>query len=121
MHQEPKQYATSVRTDSDYDEIPSTVDFAIGESTAREIVDLARLVKERGLYKVEKFDYRATYHNAEGEDEDESVEDARTECDTLNVSDTEFWYSAYIKHTKVEILTERQSVADLAAHFGIQI
>lgn len=35
------------------------------------------------------------------------------------MSDTNFWFSAYIKHTDVEILSERQRICDLLDHFGL--
>lgn len=117
-----KTYRTEVRTDSDYDEVPSVAVFAIDEDTAREIITLAALVKDNKLYKVEKFDYRARFYCSVPEEDPEEAEDAgeeeRTEADTLNVSESEFWFSAYLKHTNVEVLTEKQPIVDLFVHFG---
>lgn len=122
-----KQYRTSVRTDADYDEIPEVVQFTIDDLTAREIVRLAALVKANGLYKVEKFDYRARYlkndleetpEEAAAEGEDNEV---RTDSDCLNVSETEFWFSAYLKHCDVEILGERQRISELIEFFGLSV
>ena len=38
----------------------------------------------------------------------------RTEADVLNVSDTEFWFSAYIRHTDIEVVSEQQRIDELA-------
>ncbi len=122
---DPRMYLTSVRTDFDYDDIPEAVEFAIDEDSAREIVRFAQLVKQNDLHKIEKFDYRATYlkHDPE-ESPDEAAEagsdnEVSTDAGTLKVTRTEFWFGAYVKHTCVELLSERQSVSELAAHFGI--
>jgi hypothetical protein len=122
---EDKMYRAAVRTDSDYDDIPSLALFAMREDDARTVAGLSMLVREHALHKVERFDYRAHFYRYDPEqgpaDAEEAGEEneARTECDCLNVSDTEFWYSAYLKHTAVEVLTERQPIADLLAHFGL--
>ncbi len=77
-----------------------------------------------GLYKIEKFDYRAKYLKYDPEQDPEDARLAgeenefRTEADVLNVSDTEFWFSAYIKHTDIEVLSEQQGIDDLAKHFA---
>lgn len=121
----PKQYKTDVRTDSDYSDIPEVVKFSIEEKTAQEIVRLAGLVVQNGLYKVEKFDYRATYlkHDPEDSSEDDAEEadddSVSTDADTLNVTRSEFWFAAYLKHSDVEVLSVKQRISDLAKHFGI--
>jgi hypothetical protein len=45
-------------------------------------------------------------------------EQFRTEANVLNVSDKEFWFSAYIKHTDIEILSEQQRIDDLVQRFA---
>ncbi len=114
-----KNYRTEVRTDSDYDEIPSVAVFSIEEATAQRILKLSALVKDHGLYKIEEFDYRTAFLKSGAEDEIDDDDHASTEADCLNVSEREFWFSAIIKHTNVEIVTGRQSIADLASHFGL--
>ncbi len=114
-----KNYRTEVRTDSDYDEIPAVAVFTIEEATAQRILKLSALVKDNGLYKVEEFDYRTEFLKSAGDDEIDDDDQASTEADCLNVSEREFWFSAIIKHTNVEIVTDRQSIADLATHFGL--
>lgn len=122
-----KHYRTGVRSDSDHDELPEVVAFSIDETTAREIVRLAALVKANGIYKVEKFDYRARYYQrdiGEGPDVPEiqgEDNDVRTDADCLNVSETDFWFSAYLKHCDVDIRGERQRVCELIDFFGIVI
>lgn len=120
-------FRTDVSSDNQFAYIPAVVEFAIDASTAAEIVQLATLVKTRGLYKVEKFDRRATYLRFDPETDREEIETAdednevRTEAEVLNVSDESFWYSAYLKHTDVEVHSEHQSVEELAQRFGLSV
>ena len=120
-----KQYRTTVRSDNEFAEIPSVAVFTVDQVLANEIIRLAALVKANGLYKVEKFDYRTSFFEhdpvenpgaAEAAGDDNSV---RTECDCLNVSEDSFWFSALRKHSDYEILTARQSISELQAHFGL--
>jgi hypothetical protein len=121
-----KTFRTEVRCGNDnYNDIPSVVEFSIDEAAAAEIIRLAGIVTANGLYKIEKFDYRARYLKYDPEQDPQDAELAgeesefRTEADMLNVSDTEFWFSAYIKHTDIEVLSEQQGIDDLAKHFAI--
>jgi hypothetical protein len=118
-------YRTEVRSGHEDADIPTVVKFTVDEETAREIIRLAEIVKANGLYKVEKFDCRASYLLYDPEQDPERAKHAgeenemRTETDRLNVSDTEFWFSAYIKHTSVEIESEQQRIDQLAEHLGL--
>lgn len=120
-----KIYRTDVRTNGDYDDIPAVAVFSIGEDTAKEIGKLASLVTLHGLHKVEQFDARAQFYRYDPEGNPEEAAAAgdenntQTDCGCLNVSSTEFWFTAYLKHTTVEVLTERQGIAELVAHFGL--
>jgi hypothetical protein len=120
-----KTFRTEVRSGGDYDDIPAVVEFTIDQLTAAEIIRLAGIVKANGLYKVEKFDYRAKYLRYDPEQDPDDAELAgeenylRTEADVLNVTDREFWFSAYIKHTNVEILSEEQGIDELVKHFAL--
>jgi hypothetical protein len=120
-----KDYRSEVRSDDEYADVPQVAVFQVNESLAKEIVRLANLVELNELYKVEKFDCRATYfkHDSETDPEDaiEAGEENEviTDTDTINVSENEFWYSTYLKHTNIEISTERQSIAELVEHFKI--
>ena len=120
-----KTFRTEVCCDNDnYNDIPTVVEFTIEEATAAEIIRLAAIVKANDLYKVEKFDYRARYfkHDPEEDPEDAKLageeNEFRTEADVLNVGDREFWFSAYIKHTDIRILSEQQRIDDLVRHFA---
>ena len=120
-----KTFRTEVRCGNDnYNDIPTVVAFSINEADAAEIIRLAGIVKANGLYKIEKFDYRAQYLKYDPEQDPEEAKLAgeenefRTEADVLNVGDEEFWFSAYIKHTDIEILSEQQRINDLVQHFG---
>ena len=120
-----KTYRVEVGSDNDYHDIPALVEFAIDELMAKEIIRLAALVKEYDLYKVEKFAGRANFLRYDPDNDPESAlalgedNDVRTEIDVLNVSNTEFWFSAYLKHADVEIWSERQRIDELAQHFGL--
>ena len=122
-----KTFRTEVRCGNDnYNDVPTVVEFTIDEATATEIIRFAAIVKANDLYKVERFDYRAMYLKYDPEQDPEDAKLAgeenefRTEADVLNVSDTEFWFSAYIKHTDIEILSEQQRIDDLVQHFSFE-
>lgn len=119
-----KTYRTGIRRSADIGELPDCVAFRIDEDSAREILKLSALVKEHGLYKVEKFDFRACYTRTQpvASEQVGSVpmqHIVSTEADCLNVSDSEFWFSAYLKHTDIQINSEAQSIADLQACVGL--
>jgi len=122
-----KTFRTEVRYGNDnYNDVPSVVEFSIDETTAAEIIRLAAIVKSNDLHKVVKFDSRAMYLKYDPVEDPEDAKIAgeenefRTEVDALNVSDKEFWFSAYIKHTDIEILSEQQRIDDLVQHFGCE-
>ena len=120
-------FHTEVRCGNDhYNDVPTVVEFIIEEATAAEIIRLAAIVNTNGLYKVERFDYRARYLKFDPKENPEDAELAgednefRTEADVLNVSDTEFLFSAYIKHTDIEDLSEQLRIDDLAQRFDLE-
>lgn len=120
-----KLYRTEVRTDHEYDDLPQVAEFVIDENDAKKILSYSNLVKTNDLYKVERFDYRVRYFNSDNEATSDGTEaegddgHISTDSDCLNVTATDFWFSASIKHTEVEILTERQRIDDLISHFGL--
>jgi hypothetical protein len=122
-----KTFRTEVRCGKDnYNDIPTVVEFIIEEATAAEIIRLATIVKANDLYKVERFDYRAKYLKFDPQEDPEDAKLAgeenefRTEADVLNVSDQEFWFSAYIKHTDIEVLSEQLRIDDLVQRFDLE-
>ncbi|WP_295002366.1 hypothetical protein [uncultured Dechloromonas sp.] len=118
-----KFYRTPIWHPFDAGDLPDCVTFCIDDESALEILRLSALVKTHGLYKVEKFDFRAHYtRTAEanpGEANGGQASQFVTEADRLNVSDTEFWFSAYLKHTDVVLNSEAQPIADLKESFGL--
>lgn len=124
MQANQKHYRSRVRSDDEGD-LPNLVEFSIDEGTARNIVFWSQLIRREDLHKIERFDYRATYRKGsdETEDDDEQSEEdgniVSTDCDCLNVTGTEFWFSAYLKNDNLEVLSERQNIAELAAFFGL--
>ena len=141
-----KHYSVDVSSNDDWSESPEVAKFSIEEETAREIIKLAKLVSDNGLHKVEKFDYRVTYllikpddlddeeeEEAGGEDLEpsaaleqlasfvDSSNQARTDIDCINVSSDQFWFSACTKHSSNAFATERNSIKELAEHFGLDL
>jgi hypothetical protein len=103
-----KEFTSDVRTDAECGNIPSEAKFVLFNSDAIEIRKLQKFLQDNGLYQVEKFDYRVEWLDNNGED-------TRTDSDCLHVSQTDFWFSAYLKHTNTEILTDRYNITiDLA-------
>lgn len=95
------KFTSEVRTDDFFaDDIPEEVTFEIDKDTTDYIHRLAKIVSLNGLYKVTLFDYRVEWGTG-------------TDCDQLNVSADEFWFSAYLKHTSIELFTERYKITDL--------
>lgn len=128
---DPKTYTAECSASSEYSTIPAVVVFSIDEAKAREIIRLACLVKEHDLLRVKKFDYDAVWLNTEPAPSDEDAEDCDeepseidddvcTECDCLNVSEDNFWFSCILKHTDTEVCGAHQSVRELAEHFGLE-
>jgi hypothetical protein len=122
-----KVFRTEVCCDNEnYNDIPTVAEFTIDEATAADIIRLAAIVKANCIYKIERFDYRAKYLKYDPEQDSEDAKLAgeenefRTEADILNVSDREFWFSAYIKHTDIKILSEQQRIDDLVRHFALE-
>ena len=119
------QFITSVNSDHEIDGMPSSARFVISEAFAREIIRLASLVSLNGLFKIEKFDRTANFHKDEPEDDEDSAvveidsDLVKTDSETLNVSATEFWFAAFLKHGDLEFNTDRQRIKDIALHFGI--
>jgi len=120
-----KSYSVEVNCDDEWAEAPSIAQFTVSESDAKEIVRLATLVKDNDLYKVERFDYRVSYLKHDPAEWPEDAEEAgeqnemRTDCDCINVSVDEFWFSAAEKNSSIEYVTDHQSIKELADHFGI--
>ncbi len=111
----------------DYDDAPDIAEFAITEDKAQEIVRLAKIVANNKLHTINKFDFTPNWvkieHFVENDTGVEPVEEKRlsasTEGSTLTISDIQFWYSGYIKHTDIKFRTDRFSIKELAEHFDL--
>lgn len=106
-----KHYETDLRTDNQFGNapLPDVVRFSMSIADAEEIQRLSDFVSKNGLYKVEKFDSRASWLTG---DPDDFIE-ASTDANILNISKDAFWFSAYLKHSEVQILSDRQSIQEL--------
>lgn len=113
-----KHYQLGVRCDRDVGDIPRHARFVLTAADAIDVLKMASLVSDNGLHKAEKFDARASW--LYGSDPDAFVE-ADSEVDTICVSATEFWFTAYLENTDVELRTERQPISELVRCFGITI
>ena len=104
-----KKYVVDVHCTNDYANVPFKAKFTITREKAKEIIRLARLVKDNDLHKVERFDYSAGWVG----------KDIRTDLDCLNVDKEDFYFTAMLKHTSVSFETELVPIARLARYFGI--
>lgn len=117
-----KNYRSDVRSDSDADNLPEVAVFEVDEALAKEIVRLAALVAANKLYQVQQFDYRVDYFrfsDPEDASTEEEREPMRTDADILHVSETQFWFSATLKHSSIDVRTERLSISELMESFNL--
>lgn len=124
---EPKIYTLDVHQSGECDVTARAVTFSIDEETAREIVKLSKLVQEHRLAHVVKYDYHADFLQydpiryaelADRADKGGEENSIHTEANCLNVSETVFWFSAFIKHTDVELSSDMRSVSELIKWFN---
>jgi len=121
----PKLYRAEVHGGGDLDVAPSVAVFEVDEHLARDIVRLSLLVKACNVYKIERFDYRAVFYQHDPESAPEEALQAgeenavRTDCDCLVVTDSDFFFRTYVKHTDVGVECASQSIAELARHFDL--
>ncbi len=78
----------------------------------------AAFVKQNNLYRVEGFDYSPTWYNVDVDESEHlsgalSAETASVECVCLNVSADDFWWSAFLKNSDVEIETEKVPIKSI--------
>lgn len=84
------------------------------------IRELSKAVTELGVYKIVEFDYRPVPMKND-EDSDQActgeplieAEDVRTECDCMNVTATDVFWSGYVKHTDMRWETTSIPIAML--------
>ena len=104
---------------SEFDHGPEVAVVEITSTLDARIRQLAAAAKVLGVYKISEFDASPAFflrnYDAEGDDgsiayrtpEDEDEENAcRAECVTLNVTNDDYYWSGYVKHTNVRWETD---------------
>ncbi|MFJ4457468.1 MULTISPECIES: hypothetical protein [Pseudomonas] len=118
-----KSYTVETRATNGAEGTPDYASFNIDLAAAQGIMNLARLVRENGLHKVETFDSTASFHQyAPGTEEAEEIEaenDVLLKACCLNVDSTSFWFSGFVRNTDVEVVSARQPIAELESHFRL--
>ena len=99
---------------------PEVAIVQISDVLAARILKLAEAVKQLGVYKVSLFDYTPDYFVRDYESEVENAYkepddpcDCRVECVTLNVTDSDFYWSGILKHRDIRFETDSVPLTDL--------
>lgn len=114
-----KLYANvSVGTLVSFDDEPSGIRVVVDDKLAKWIRRLAKIVKDNQLHKVELFhnwpEWLTERPNDDHDDPDSIPEsDCGLECITLNVGDDGFWYEAFVKHSDVQLVSDRIPFTEL--------
>ena len=103
----------NVRVPGDY-EGPELAEIELSELALKEIKQHSALVKNLGVYCIEKFDYTPTFYMHDDDSEDElallpiDTEDhrLRIDCITLKIRDDSFQWTGYLKHTGIKFSTD---------------
>ena len=107
-----KKLIIAVSDSSDFLEV---ADYAIVELTADLIARIRKLseaVRSLDVYKISEFNYHCDFmvadYDADPENGKVTLKDfaGRVECNTLNVTDTGFYWSGLYKHTDVRWSTD---------------
>lgn len=135
---EIKRYVTGCSGGGEGLGAPALAVFDIDRKTAEFIIRMARLVKMHEISEIERYDFRTWYFETdprddldderrqameadpaliELDDDDENI--LRTDADRLSVTADKFHFLTYRRYCDVEIETEGQSIAELAACFDI--
>lgn len=102
-----KKLIIPISDNSDYFE---AADYAVIELNAdriNRIRKLSAVVRDLEVYRISEFNYDCKFmvNNYETDPENGQVAmkefEGRTECNTLNVTDNDFFWSGYYKHTSV--------------------
>lgn len=120
-----KEYIVPAFCTGECDITPSAATFTMDATFARVVLNLSVMVGENDIDKVVKICHRAQFLQFDPVQGKEDAEEAgeenhiRTECDVLVVEKEEFYFSACIKHTDINVATERQSISELMVSFGL--
>lgn len=96
---------------NEYADGPQQVCFKVTGRLAKDNVRLLTRMNENELLCIERFDYTPEWI--------ENRHHAWTECDTLAAYDTGVGFTAYLKHTDIQLKSEERSIRDLVAYFSL--
>lgn len=116
---ESLHYSVAVKNDGK-DDPGLVVEFDVTREQARCIVHAARIVTATGFLAAQMADAGARYYRDTAGHMERGREPADVDSSVMNVSATQFWYSAFDWEGEEEIRSVKQSVAALAKHFGIR-
>lgn len=125
MTTEAKTYNVEVTGGGDCDVSPSRAVFSISKEKAERIIALSKMAKEHDLYCIKFFDAEVRFLQFDPETQMDDANgvgnenDVRTECDSIEIRNDDFIYTAYIKHTDLMVRSESQPISELAEHFGL--
>jgi hypothetical protein len=97
-------------TISDSSDFLEVADYAVVELSTDLIARIKKLseaVRSLDVYRISEFNYECAFMVADYEADPENGKvaikefEGRTECNTLNVTDNDFFWSGYYKHTSV--------------------
>jgi hypothetical protein len=91
---------------------PDQATIDIDERLAKRILRLNKAVKRLGVYQITEFDYTPDWAETGIKEPD-----WRVDCSILEVSDDHFHWSALIKHTNIELLTNAIYIKELLKKF----
>lgn len=103
-----KKLIIPVSDDSEF--FSEAADYAVIDLNAERIDRIRKLsavVRELEVYRISEFDYDSGFTVTDYEADPENVKvaikefEGRMECNTLNVTDNNFFWSGYYKHTSV--------------------
>ena len=113
-----------IRVSDNSEFFSEAADYALVELTAASIERIKKLsivVRQMKAYRISEFNYEAEFMVADYDADPENGKvalkefDGRMECNTLNVTDTGFYWSGLYKHTDVRWSTDTVPLTALDA------
>lgn len=112
-------YSTDCRSDIDAD-LPYCVEFTLDMADAVKIAKMACQANLKALYKTVVFETLGTFYLDDPKTAGAGYDnEARMDCDTLEVGKDDFLVAALMKHTNVKVLSDNISIDSLLADFGL--
>ena len=90
-----------VHSSSEYAEMPAKAKVTLDPALVRRIRLFQKTVKALKATYIEEFDYTPEMQDEDGKESDVSVD-----CSMIKVSDTDFHWAGYLKHTDAEWSTD---------------